>query len=93
VTVTFVLQLLAALWVAMYVGLMYLDAVGELAPSAGRRGERPAAGPRLDSDDQFAAVTVVLGVLVILQAGYAYLHYSLYAAGEAAGRTDGDRVP
>lgn len=91
--VTFVIQLMAGLWLAMVVSGAYLGAVRGLVPEPISGAEvRPAARSPHDLEPEHWALvlTVVLGTLFAFQAGYAYLHYSLYAAGRSAGRTDGD---
>ena len=93
--VTFVFQLMACLWLAMVVSIVYVEAVRDLVPApAPRPDARPAPRPAqpLEPGQRAAVLTVVLGIMFALRAGYAYLHYSLYAAGQHAGQTDGDRA-
>jgi hypothetical protein len=51
----------------------------------------PAPAQGLTPMKRLALLTLVLAVLFGLQAGYTYLHYALYSAGQGAGQTDGDR--
>jgi hypothetical protein len=92
--VTFVIQLRAALWVAVIVGLAYVDAMREFVPAlAPQPGPRPPGAQlqRVDPAARAVRISIALAVLFALEIGYGHFQYSLYSAGRAAGQSDGDR--
>lgn len=92
-TATFVFQLMVGLWTAMIVSVVLVDALRELFPVPAQQPvQRPPPGEHeFDPETRAAAAGVVLAAWFALIAGYSFLHYSLYSAGQFAGRTDGDR--
>lgn len=86
----FAIQLLAAVWVVLVIGYTYFDVLGE-PPS--RTPSRSDTRPRqtVGADGRTEFTTLILMVLFLLQAGYSYLHYSLYSVGQFAGEATTDR--
>jgi hypothetical protein len=91
--VTFVLQLLAALWIAMVVSAASSAAVRELVPGVGAPQGGAAPPQRPGRPGRIAVLTVLITVLFALQAGYYYLQYLLYSTGQDAGQSGEDRDP
>jgi hypothetical protein len=89
-TFTFAVQLLAALWIALVVSLASVGAMMELDPFPASL-QRPGGGSGLGRFGRVAVLTVLLAVLLALQAGYNYLQYLLYSTAQGAGQSGGDR--
>jgi hypothetical protein len=84
--VAFVLQLIGLLYVGAVSYVYYANLAANVLqpnPPPAAAARPAAAGGGLTREERWAILMVVCLVVLALQVGYTYLHYSLYAAGQA----------
>ncbi|HJZ57331.1 MAG TPA: hypothetical protein VKE74_20350 [Gemmataceae bacterium] len=90
--VSFILQLLALVWVVLIAVVYFVVASIDLAGPIGRPapGPAPRGKPAAADPDSPVMLGMAVGfVILIVQSAYTLLHYSLYAAGRSAAQNPG----